>query len=301
MALKDHSQKLPFFLAVYEHRNMRKAAVYLNMTQPPLSYAIKQLEEDLQVSLFVRSKKGVEPTIQGEKLYSYTKQMLKELEQIEQEVKIPEDDMAGVMAIGTYDSIARYFGPRILSESAKKFPNLRLSLSSHRSNENISSLISKDIDYSILVEPGELRQSLDLTKVPLYTDTYSVFSKKGSSKGDKNFIYVGDAFSDKNQTLDALLKPYLKDYQELRLDSFEVCRELIKKGVGIGILPNRVAEEDLKSGLIERVNFKGFKRKKFGEHTIYECYLKEKSQDKKVKEFSKVVKNVLKQKLHQTQ
>jgi len=293
MALKDHSEKLPLFIAVYEHSNMRRAAIALNMTQPPLSYAIKQLEEDLQVQLFIRSKKGVEPTLQGEKLYHFSKRILRELDQVEQEVKTPEDKMAGVISIGTYDSIARYFGPNILSESAKMFPNLRLRLSSNRSTDNISLLVSKDIDYSILVEPGDLSPTSNLQKNPLYTDTYGIFRKKSLSKEKMNFIYVGDAYAEKNLTLEELLKPHLAEYQELKLDSFEVCRELIKKGVGLGVLPNRVAEDDLKAGLLEKISLKGFGKKRFGKHTIFECYLKESQEKEKIQEFSKVVKGVL--------
>lgn len=89
------------------------------------------------------------------------------------------------------------------------------------------------------------------------------------------------------------MKTYLSSYQELRLDSFEVCRELIKKGVGIGVLPNRVADEDLKKGLVKRVNLKGFKPTKFGKHTIYECYLNQGKQKAKVLQFSKLVKDLL--------
>ena len=296
MALKDHSEKLPLFLAVYEHSNMRKAAIALNMTQPPLSYAIKKLEEDLQVQLFTRSKKGVEPTLQGDKLYQFSKKILRELEQVEQEVKTPEDKMAGVISIGTYDSIARYFGPNIFSESAKIFPNLRLRLSSNRSSDNISLLVSKDIDYSILVEPRDLSPTSNLQKNPLYTDTYGIFRKKNLSKEKMNFIYVGDAYAEKNLTLEELLKPYLTDYQELKLDSFEVCRELIKKGVGLGVLPNRVAEDDLNAGLLEKVTFKNLGKKRFGKHTIFECYLKENQEKEKILEFSKVVKRVLSRK-----
>lgn len=293
MALADHTEKFPLFNAVYEHRNMRKAAIALNMTQPPLSYAIKQLEEDLQIELFIRSKKGVEPTLNADLLYQYSKKMFKELNQLEFEVKSPQDEMAGVLSVGTYDSIARYFGPEILRQSAKSFPNLRLRLSSHRSGDNINLLMASELDYSILVEPPESSHSNLVEKVPLYSDTYGIFIKKQSNEGLKNFIYVADAFAGKGLTLEDILKTHLKTYQELRLDSFEVCRELIKKGVGMGVLPYRVAEDDLKKGLIKRAKLKDFKASTFGKHTIYECYLSHGKQRAKVLKFSRLVKDLL--------
>jgi len=296
MSLAEQCEKLPFFVAIYEKRNMRKAAMALNMTQPPLSYAIKQLEEALQVSLFIRTKKGVTPTPAADILYQFSKVTLKKMEQLETQVQQPDDPMAGLMAVGTYDSIARYFWPKIFNESTNRFPNLNLKLSSHRTNENINRILSKEIDYSILVEPAAFKNSDNLHKSILYTDTYSIFSKSKLTKNKLNFIYVVGAHVNDSQNLEDVLRPHLESFQQFKLDSFEVCREFIKKGLGIGVLPNRVAAEDLDSGLIKRISFKNMSRH-FGEHNIYECYLRENQDKEKFEKFSAVIRDVLAQPL----
>ena len=61
---------LRYFVAVAEERNIGRAATRLQMTQPPLSRAIKQLETDLGVLLLNRTTGGVAPTAAGEALFA---------------------------------------------------------------------------------------------------------------------------------------------------------------------------------------------------------------------------------------
>ena len=59
-------RQLEYFRAIVDAGTISGAARVLHMTQPPLSYQIKMLEEELQVRLFERSVKGLEPTRAGD-------------------------------------------------------------------------------------------------------------------------------------------------------------------------------------------------------------------------------------------
>ena len=62
-------RQLTYFKAIAEHGSINGAARALHMSQPPLSYAISQLEDELGVTLFVRSSKGIELTDAGRVFY----------------------------------------------------------------------------------------------------------------------------------------------------------------------------------------------------------------------------------------
>lgn len=76
-------QSLIYYMKVYEKRSLSKAAEELFVTQPALSLAMKNLEEQLHVTLFLRNNRGVEITKDGELLYHHCELLLLQLGQIE--------------------------------------------------------------------------------------------------------------------------------------------------------------------------------------------------------------------------
>ena len=76
-------QSLQYFMKVYEKRSLNKAAAELYVTQPALSLAMKNLEQDLHMTLMNRSNRGIEITQDGEELYQHCEVLMKQLAQIE--------------------------------------------------------------------------------------------------------------------------------------------------------------------------------------------------------------------------
>lgn len=70
---------LRYFKVLAEELNFRKAAAKLNISQPPLSQQIKELEESLGIALFHRLKQGNELTEAGKLLYQYTLEISRKL------------------------------------------------------------------------------------------------------------------------------------------------------------------------------------------------------------------------------
>ena len=62
-------RQLEYFRQIADTHSFNEAARHLNMSQPPLSYQIKMLEEELQVPLFLRGKKRITLTEAGKTLY----------------------------------------------------------------------------------------------------------------------------------------------------------------------------------------------------------------------------------------
>ena len=73
-------QQLTYLVTAAECGNMTEAAEKLFISQPSLSAAIKNLEEEMGVTIFVRSNKGIVPTRDGEELLSYARMLLEQAE-----------------------------------------------------------------------------------------------------------------------------------------------------------------------------------------------------------------------------
>ncbi len=74
---------LKYALEIEKHHSINKAAETLYMSQPNLSRALKELEEDLGISIFKRTSKGMTTTVQGEEFLSYAKKILAQIDEVE--------------------------------------------------------------------------------------------------------------------------------------------------------------------------------------------------------------------------
>lgn len=83
MASRLDSRSLTLFIAIAETHSFRQAAETLHLSQPPLSRAIRELEERLGTRLFDRNAKGVSLTGAGRKLLPYARRVIKLLEEAE--------------------------------------------------------------------------------------------------------------------------------------------------------------------------------------------------------------------------
>ena len=79
-------RQLEYFRVIAETESIHEAARRLNMSQPPLSYQLKQLEAELNVTLFERTRQGVRLTEAGKLLYDRSANLLEYVKSTELEV-----------------------------------------------------------------------------------------------------------------------------------------------------------------------------------------------------------------------
>lgn len=93
-------ERLKYFLMIVEKNSISKAAIALNMTQPPLSIAIKKFEKELGVQLFTRRSRKLELTNEGKLLYERGKELVFANELIIKELKDIKFGNSGTVTIG---------------------------------------------------------------------------------------------------------------------------------------------------------------------------------------------------------
>jgi len=115
------------FIAVAEALSFRRAAEQLNMTQPPLSRQIKNLEDRVNLKLFERTNRHVRLTSAGESFYQSAVDIIQRSEHAVLNARQAERGDTGSIALGFVPSAAFRFMPLIAQRMAKEMPNVAFS------------------------------------------------------------------------------------------------------------------------------------------------------------------------------
>ena len=117
-------QQLHYFLAVTKELNFRKAAQKLNISQPPLSRHISELEKELEVQLFTRNSSGVEITEAGRFLEKEASRILENIEYIKSKIGKLESGSTRLVRIGFIPSAMHSLIPGLVELTMRTFPNM---------------------------------------------------------------------------------------------------------------------------------------------------------------------------------
>ena len=146
-------RQLRYFLAVAEHLNFTRAAEQMGIAQPPLSQHILALERQLQVKLFVRSRRNVALTREGEALVSYARQLSNTTRMAAELMRSIARGEDGPLAVGAIFSSIYALIPQILPPFTRMYPKVKLHLQEMTISQQITALKDFRIDAGLLRGP----------------------------------------------------------------------------------------------------------------------------------------------------
>src|SRR5215211_5157308 len=146
-------QRLRYFVVVAEELNFSRAAERLRMAQPPLSYQIKRLEEELGVQLFYRTKRSVRLTDAGRLLLVEARGLLVHAEQTASVVHRVGQGEVGRLTVGFVPSAANRVLPPILRAFGERFPGVELLLREVDPDRLLGGLSDRRVDVGFLYLP----------------------------------------------------------------------------------------------------------------------------------------------------
>ena len=121
--------KLKAFVAVVEESNISRAAIRMNMQQPPLTRIIQQLEQELGATLLKRLPRGVEVTEAGKALYQEALTILAHAQAIPKRVQNIAQGLEGQINIGFTNSVGLHsFLPALLRQFREAFAAVSIHL-----------------------------------------------------------------------------------------------------------------------------------------------------------------------------
>ncbi|MFZ4878294.1 LysR family transcriptional regulator [Janthinobacterium sp. Mn2066] len=178
---------LSLFCAVARCLNFRQAAEQLHMTQPPLSRAIKTLEERLGKLLFERDTQGVALTDAGRTLLPQALHILQLLEQAEQSLQ--HGTTPARLRLGLTSSVeAGLFRP-LLAALASSLPTCRLELTAAPSPRLVAGVRKGQLDAALVALPSA---TFELAVLPLASDPMMLALPAGHMLASKRKVALAE-------------------------------------------------------------------------------------------------------------
>lgn len=250
---------LKTFITLVEVNNFTKASEILHISQPSVSLHIKNLEQEFQTTLFIRSPKSVQITPTGEILYKRAKQMLAIAEAAKEDILTYHHEIQGTLVIGASFTIGEYILPPIIASLQQQFPKLELQVIIGNTKEIIqyTKLLQVDIgliegqaqDHELIIHPfmqDELffvsASNHPLAKVPTITV---------ADLQQQNWVAREDG-SGTRYYLDHLFRANgLQVRSLLTISSNQGVKESVIQGLGLSLLSASVIERELKNNDIK--------------------------------------------------
>lgn len=159
---------LQYFNVVAQELNFTRAAEKLNMSQPPLSNAIKAMEEDLGVQLFVRGKRHLQLTEAGSLLLHRSNQMLALADKTRADLAHMENGLTGTVSLGMVEGKAPYMAARWLAGFHGKYPLVRFQMWNGSSDDVLEHVDRGLSDLAVIAYPFDNEQfdSIEVGREP---------------------------------------------------------------------------------------------------------------------------------------
>lgn len=162
-------RSLRYFVTVVEEGNISKAARKLHVSQPPLSCAIKSLEEELQAVLFIRGSRHIELTEAGQLLYQHALSILELENRSLREIQNLSHGLSGTLSIGCVSSNHSFLVEKVIQPLHQKYPNIHYEIHEGNTYQLLDLLDKNVIEVAIIRTPfaNDKIQAVTFHKQPM--------------------------------------------------------------------------------------------------------------------------------------
>jgi DNA-binding transcriptional LysR family regulator len=261
-------RRLQVFHTVARLLSFTKAAESLHMTQPAVTFQVRQLEEHFNTRLFDRTHNRISLTEAGAKVYGFADQIFDLYSQMENEVREITGDISGAVLIGASTTIAEYMLPALLGDFKARYPDVEIQLRVSNSDGIVSMVESNAIDLGVVESPvanknlvvehctedqlvAILPQGHPLARLKKLTfkqllDYPFICREEGSGTRE----VIGDYLATQNGDND------LHMHVAMELGSPEAVKGAVEAGMGVSVMSSSTIQKELRLGTLVAVPLK---------------------------------------------
>lgn len=239
---------LKAFVAACEEGSVSRAAQRLFRSQPAVTRQILSLEKELGTVLLDRSSRGVRPTPSGSAVFQKAQKLLRDVETLAGSAADPKGD-AGDLRIACSDTVAQYWLAPLLGAFARQVPGARLHLSISNSPEIANRVASGLDDAGFVLLP--LHHPSLIHRAVLSYRHVAAFAKgqapsspseiSAADLADRPLVLLGRQTRSRQLIEEGFLSRGLWPQRVVEVGNVSVQKELVRVGLGVGVLPDYAA------------------------------------------------------------
>ena len=257
-------RRLQVFHTVARLLSFTKAADSLHMTQPAVTFQVRQLEEYFNTRLFDRTHNKISLTDVGEIVFVYSEQILGLYREMDNDIRALTGEIIGVLVIGASTTVAEYMLPRLLGEFQELFPDVKLRLRVSNSLGIVHMIENNDIDVGIVESPvGNKSLSVEAC----WQDNLVVIVSPDHPLASEESVHVNElkkypfVSREEGSGTRSVLCDYLEENDmtindlnlSMEFGSPEAIKNAVESGLGISVVSETTLVKELKLNTLKAV------------------------------------------------
>ena len=256
--------QLTTFVQVAKLKSFSKAGQKVFRSQSAVSAQIRQLEQAYHAKLLDRSAKSVELTPAGEVLFEFAERLLRLRDESMQVVADRGNVVQGPVAFGANEATCLYLLPDILAEFQKRYPLVHISIYRNFSHKILQRLEEGSLDLGIVTLP---LKSPNLKMHVINRDRLRFMVSSKNALAQRSHVTLDEIASAPlifpktgytRQVLDKLFRPHRSHLRvAMELPSIGMIKTFVAADVGISIISESFARDQVKSGEVKLLTVEG--------------------------------------------
>jgi len=255
--------ELRYVVAVATERHFGRAAERCFVSQPSLSAAVRNLEDELGVVIFERGKGEVLVTPVGEEVVAQARRALDEAARVKTVARHGRNPLEGPLKLGIIHTVAPYLLPELVAALSRSAPKMPLDIEENLTANLDGMLRSGAIDAAIVALPYEA-PAIDVTE--LYSEKFRVIvpakhrwarrrSVRPEELAEENLLLLNIGHCFRDQVLDACHEFVRPPTHGKEGNSLETIRNMVTSGMGISVLPATALTAKYSMPLMKAIDF----------------------------------------------
>lgn len=255
-------RQLRYFEALARDEHFGRAAEACSVTQPALSVQIKELEQELGVTLFERGARRVRLTGFGEEFALRVQDILRRVDELSDMARAARDQIVGRLRLGVIPTIAPYLLPRIIANLGTCHSGLDLHIRETLTPRLVQELAEGRLDAAIVALP---LSEPSLVEVTLFTENM-VLVRSAEDAGkpvpdrdhlrEMRLLLLEEGHCFRDQALSFCNMPSSLPQEGLDGSSLSTLVQMVGAGIGVTLIPEMAVPVETRSAAVCVGNFK---------------------------------------------